>query len=367
MARIVKGVDWSQAAVADDGLRAVQDAASTWGSMRSERTFPDVDWQQAVVQTQGFYLDNPALSKDRAEAAGPRLDGGGGVFVPCTREGFRLYDGPHPGVSTRGTSYTTSIYRVCYREDDADARVFAADDDGTVWDTISLRGDFDGDGTRDMSFAVSSDSTLDHYAGSVLFFSGPFVGDRNAEDADLSVHGSVRYQMLGMASNFCGDQNDDSRDDAVVGSTPDGVHEREAYLLLTPFSGSRVMPDDQGSVLVGRTQMDAFGGAMEYLDDLDGDGTGDIAITSWGADSNGLNSGSVFLFFGPLGNGVQDAAAAASLELRGEAGSGFGEVVGSGDVDADGKTDLLVGAPFEGTAGAVHVYTAIELLTMAGL
>ncbi len=78
--------------------------------------------------------------------------------------------------------------------------------------------------------------------------------------------------------------------------------------------------------------------------DYDADGTLDLVVGAWRADSpRSFDSGTVFAFLGPLSGSLDDRDAAvvwapdATVE-------GLGRDVAAGDVDGDGTSDLLLGA-----------------------
>lgn len=56
----------------------------------------------------------------------------------------------------------------------------------------------------------------------------------------------------------------------------------------------------------------------------------------------------------------------ADLEIRGAPGDELGTVTGSGDVDGDGVTDLLLGAYQHAPAGAVYTISGARLVELAG-
>lgn len=102
-------------------------------------------------------------------------------------------------------------------------------------------------------------------------------------------------------------------------------------------------------------------GGFQYLatasivSDLNSDGYPDIAVGATQDSSGGIASGAVYIFYGsddPMAVGAK-LSGDADLVLRGQAaGDSFGATVQTGDVNADGHTDLVVGAPLADGAAA---------------
>jgi hypothetical protein len=78
--------------------------------------------------------------------------------------------------------------------------------------------------------------------------------------------------------------------------------------------------------------------------DLNGDGYGDVIVGAYQYDGTLSNEGRAFVF---LGSPAGLASAAVWMASGNQAGAGFGMAVASaGDVNHDGYSDLIVGAPF---------------------
>jgi hypothetical protein len=106
--------------------------------------------------------------------------------------------------------------------------------------------------------------------------------------------------------------------------------------------------------LVGEVASDYAGGSVSGPGDVDGDGRDDLLIGSWQGAAN-----AAYLVLGPV-TGTRDLSLADAKLVGEEADDGAGaSVSGAGDVDDDGRDDLLIGAWLndEGgyRAGAVYL------------
>ncbi|MBW2465059.1 MAG: VCBS repeat-containing protein, partial [Deltaproteobacteria bacterium] len=114
-----------------------------------------------------------------------------------------------------------------------------------------------------------------------------------------------------------------------------------------------------------------FGSALAILGDVDGDGYDDFAIGAPQHDREGGDVGTVFVFFGArnLAGTLRSVQVPAPAGL----GDGrFGESITGGDLDGDGFADLVVGAPRAAVgalmdAGRVFVHRGPSLDGSAGI
>ena len=163
-----------------------------------------------------------------------------------------------------------------------------------------------------------------------------------AQNVLQTVHGAATDE-LGRSVSDVGDVNHDGYDDFIVGARYNRA-EGSGWTL-------RVYSGQDGSVLYKRVSDvlgDGLGQAVSGVGDLNGDGYVDFAAGAPGADTGGADSGMIRVYSGLDGTVLYDWYGDA-------AGDGLGTSLSSaGDVNNDGCSDLIAGAPYNDAAGPYH-------------
>ncbi|HEV8321615.1 MAG TPA: hypothetical protein VG389_08385 [Myxococcota bacterium] len=214
--------------------------------------------------------------------------------------------------------------------------------------------DVNGDGFSDLIVgAPLADGTPIDDRGSVSVYLGSAIGPGSVAAATL--WGESANDHFGSAVACAADVNGDGVDDFLVGAPQaDGLSgdEGKAYL----FQGvSGFTPDATPDyVAAGTGAGEALGTSVAGPGDLDDDGYADFAAGG-PASTAPASPGVVRVYYGdpagPVAAGVLVAMTSATL---------FGTAIAGGDVDADGYSDLVVGAPGDDTGatdvGAVFLF-----------
>ena len=221
-------------------------------------------------------------------------------------------------------------------------------------------GDVDGDGLDDLLIGTQGAGPSGANSGMVSLFLAASMtedgGTLGLGSRDMRFSGEASDDRLGTDVQALGDLDGDGRSDFVMSARNSDDPWSDAGKTYLVKAGSIPEGEDTYSVqgapaFLGEAEFDKSGTSLAPLGDVDGDGLPDLAI---GAPRNDLASEDAGAVYVVLGSSAAIATAvplgAANAIIRGaEEGGRFGErVVGAGDLDGDGRADLLVAAPRAG-------------------
>ncbi len=199
-------------------------------------------------------------------------------------------------------------------------------------------GDFNHDGRADVIASSPSSNATGSGAGRVYIYSGR-DGTRL-----LTLHGDSAGDAFGSTTGGGGGRY------FIVGASGAGPNKTGRVYIYDRLT-------EQPKFIEEADSTGAAFGAMfvSVLGDVDGDGTPDIYATDFPNSANGPATGRAYVYSGKTGKNLRT--------LTGDTpGAGFGIGAGrTGDVDGDGRADLIVGAwQYRGAAwsgGRVTVYS----------
>jgi hypothetical protein len=231
---------------------------------------------------------------------------------------------------------------------------------GTIDDqlgyAVAPAGDVNGDGLADVLInanrfdVTDSDGNFYANAGRTYLFLGSANPTWDLAQADATLDGAGADDKSGNVLDTVGDIDGDGNDDFVLGAAVanyDGaVDSGAAYLFTQDLSGAHSVSEATATFYPeewnGNRGDTHLGRSITGAGDLNQDGVLDIAIGAKLSDRNGVDSGAVFLYYGPLSGTYTAAHGVASGAFSGDETGISIDVLG--DIDGNGGVDLLIGA-----------------------
>ncbi|MFK7898564.1 MAG: DUF4215 domain-containing protein [Myxococcota bacterium] len=168
---------------------------------------------------------------------------------------------------------------------------------------------------------------------------------------------------LGASAAGLGDLDGDGIADLALGARfdDDGAVDAGAVYVLFLNADGTIKSEQKVSATSGGfagqlNAGDEFGSALAALGDLDGDGVTELAVGAERDDDGILDRGALWILFldrdGTVKRHEKISSAFGTLRPDLSDGDRFGAVSRVGDLDGDGTTEVVVGAPGDATGGA---------------
>jgi Putative Ig domain/FG-GAP repeat len=228
--------------------------------------------------------------------------------------------------------------------------------DYRVGEAVSTAGDINGDGKADLVLGAAQRLSDYVEVAFVIFGQSSFPAAYNL----TTLNGTNGFVVTG-TSDACfgcsvgtaGDVNGDGKDDLVLGAPFSYSNSGAAYVIFgqSSFPASfnvSTLNGTNGFVVDGLDPESRLGFSVNTAGDINGDGKADLVL---GAPFSYSNSGAAYVIFGqssfPASFNLSTLNGANGFVVNGlDSFSRLGESVNTaGDINGDGKADIVVGAP----------------------
>ena len=277
------------------------------------------------------------------------------------------------GEDAGGVYVVTTVLEDDTHLSEAHALLLGEAEDDSAGQSAAISSDLDGDGHADVLVGADDESSVDTNQGAVYVWRGPVEpGTWSLTDADAKLVGRdnntymIDAEHAGVRVAALDDIDGDGLADFAIGATDYWPGDTDdvtgaAYVVTGWVEGTVSLADADHFLMSRETVQAGFG--LASPGDLDGDGTGDLAIGSLGDSAYLDHAGAMFYLSGAsiVDRGPEiDLEESDAILYGASEGANFGYAISTaGDLHGNGFDDLLVTAKEEDDggeqAGAVYV------------
>jgi len=220
---------------------------------------------------------------------------------------------------------------------EADIKIDSEEDYGNFFGCSMSSGDFNYDGKADLAVGALGYPSYDRNGRVYIFYNDGSIPS-NASGADVIIDGEAVYNIYFGSDMTSGDFNYDGRTDLAVSSIGYSTNTGRVYIFYN--DGSIPTTTATADVIItGQATTNYFGSALTS-GDFNADGKIDLAVGAYGYSSY---TGRTYIFYND-GN-IPTTAATADVIITGQATDNyFSSSIISGDFNYDGRVDLAMSA-----------------------
>ena len=206
--------------------------------------------------------------------------------------------------------------------------------------SVSTAGDVNGDGYSDVIVGAYYYDNGETDEGSAFVYHGSASG--LSVTSNWTAEGNQESAQFGWSVSTAGDVNGDGYSDVIVGTVRyyhGEIYEGRAYVYHGSASG---LSATSNWAAEGNQESAQFGWSVSTAGDVNGDGYSDVIVGAYGYDNGEPNEGRAYVYHGS----ASGLSATSNWTAEGnQVDAWFGYSVSTaGDVNGDGYSDVIVGA-----------------------
>jgi hypothetical protein len=207
--------------------------------------------------------------------------------------------------------------------------------------SVASAGDVNGDGFSDVIVGARFFDNGETDEGRAFVYHGSATG--LSTSANWTAESNQAFANFGFSVSSAGDVNGDGFSDVIVGAY--GFSNGEAFEgAAFVYHGSATGLSTSANWTVESNQVGAqFGHSVSWAGDVNGDGFSDVIVGARFFDNGQTDEGTAFVYHGSA-TGLSTSANWTAESNQAEAQFGS-SVASAGDVNGDGFSDVIVGAP----------------------
>jgi hypothetical protein len=222
--------------------------------------------------------------------------------------------------------------------------------------SVASAGDVNGDGYCDIIVGAFGYNNGQAQEGAAFIYHGSAT--RINTNAAAILEGNQIAASMGVSVASAGDVNGDGYSDVIVGAYryDNGENDEGAAFV---YHGSATGINTNAAAMVESNQANAqMGWSVASAGDVNGDGYSDVIVGAYLYDKGETDEGAAFVYHGSASS-ISTTAVTTLESNQADAYMGW-SVASAGDVNGDGYSDVIIGAPFydngQTDEGAAFVY-----------